>query len=37
MQGGWVRYLIGQENNEPVYRLCEVTSESHLKLLLLPR
>ncbi|KAF8836997.1 plus-3-domain-containing protein [Paxillus ammoniavirescens] len=23
---GWVRYLIGQEGNEPVYRLCEVTN-----------
>ncbi|KIK97305.1 hypothetical protein PAXRUDRAFT_825064 [Paxillus rubicundulus Ve08.2h10] len=26
VKGGWVRYLIGQENNEPVYRLCEVTN-----------
>jgi len=24
VKGGWVRYLIGNENNEPVYRLCEV-------------
>lgn len=22
--GAWVRYLIGQENNQPVYRICEV-------------
>ncbi|KAF9485624.1 hypothetical protein BDN70DRAFT_870921 [Pholiota conissans] len=22
--GGWVRYLIGQENGAPVYRICEV-------------
>lgn len=35
--GGWVRYLIGQENNEPVYRLCEVTSESSSEFLLLLR
>jgi RNA polymerase-associated protein RTF1 len=26
VKGGWVRYLIGQERNEPVYRLCEVTN-----------
>ncbi|KIJ16405.1 hypothetical protein PAXINDRAFT_168536 [Paxillus involutus ATCC 200175] len=26
VKGGWVRYLIGQEGNEPVYRLCEVTN-----------
>ncbi|KIJ63569.1 hypothetical protein HYDPIDRAFT_29363 [Hydnomerulius pinastri MD-312] len=26
VKGGWVRYLIGQENNQPVYRLCEVTN-----------
>ncbi|KAG9307983.1 hypothetical protein JVU11DRAFT_12121 [Chiua virens] len=26
VKGGWVRYLIGNENNEPVYRLCEVTN-----------
>ncbi|KAI0356964.1 plus-3-domain-containing protein [Trametes cingulata] len=25
IKGGWVRYLIGQENNQPVYRICEVT------------
>ncbi|KAL1948527.1 hypothetical protein VTO73DRAFT_12602 [Trametes versicolor] len=24
IKGGWVRYLIGQENNQPVYRICEV-------------
>ena len=24
--GTWVRYLIGQEGNQPVYRLCEVQS-----------
>ncbi|KAL4076824.1 hypothetical protein V8B97DRAFT_1504104 [Scleroderma yunnanense] len=24
VKGGWVRYLIGNENNEPVYRLCEI-------------
>ncbi|KAH7915879.1 hypothetical protein BJ138DRAFT_823015 [Hygrophoropsis aurantiaca] len=23
-KGGWVRYLIGQEDNEPVYRICEI-------------
>jgi RNA polymerase-associated protein RTF1 len=26
VKGGWVRYLIGYENNEAVYRLCEVTN-----------
>ncbi|KAI0827453.1 plus-3-domain-containing protein [Trametes gibbosa] len=24
VKGAWVRYLIGQENNQPVYRICEV-------------
>ncbi|KAI6026028.1 hypothetical protein EDC04DRAFT_2721634 [Pisolithus marmoratus] len=24
VKGGWVRYLIGNEDNQPVYRLCEV-------------
>lgn len=24
VKGAWVRYLIGNEDNEPVYRLCEV-------------
>ena len=22
--GAWVRYLIGEENKQPVYRICEV-------------
>lgn len=25
-QGAWVRYLIGQENGQPVYRICEISS-----------
>ncbi|TFK71115.1 plus-3-domain-containing protein [Pluteus cervinus] len=25
-QNAWVRYLIGQENGQPVYRICEVAS-----------
>ncbi|KAF9238923.1 hypothetical protein BU15DRAFT_88171 [Melanogaster broomeanus] len=33
VKGGWVRYLIGQENNQPVYRLCEVTSDVPLNAL----
>ena len=26
-EGGWVRYLLGQDNEQPVYRICEVQSE----------
>ena len=27
-EGGWVRYLVGPgENDQPVYRICEVQSE----------
>jgi RNA polymerase-associated protein RTF1 len=25
-QEAWVRYLIGQENGQPVYRICEISS-----------
>ncbi|KAG6834706.1 hypothetical protein H0H93_007894 [Arthromyces matolae] len=26
VQNGWVRYLIGQENGQPVYRICQVAN-----------
>jgi len=29
VKGAWVRYLIGHENGEPVYRLCEITNLDH--------
>lgn len=25
-EGAWVRYLIGQENGQAIYRICEITS-----------
>lgn len=28
--GAWVRYLIGQQDGQPVYRMCEVISEYRL-------
>jgi RNA polymerase-associated protein RTF1 len=28
VKGAWVRYLIGQENGETIYRICEITSVS---------
>lgn len=31
VKGAWVRYLIGQESNEAIYRICEITSACVLR------